>query len=123
MRRLDIIEFLEIAEVTVDEVSAAAAEFFGPATLTSVVVGDAGSITEGLSALLPRRNSQRLYKRRLYTSYTSKRTRTRVSPLVKDTDYLHSMLEDQNIQHLISWSNSNESFVMSPSTEFSKVLA
>ena len=33
------------------------------------------------------------------------------------------MLEDQNIQHLISWSNSNESFVMSPSSDFSKVLA
>ncbi|KAL1311216.1 hypothetical protein AAFC00_001408 [Neodothiora populina] len=36
---------------------------------------------------------------------------------------LYSMLEDQSIQHLISWSSSNESFVMSPSTEFSKVLA
>jgi hypothetical protein len=33
------------------------------------------------------------------------------------------MLEDHNIQHLISWSNSNESFVMSPTSEFSKVLA
>lgn len=33
------------------------------------------------------------------------------------------MLEDQHIQHLISWSNTNESFVMSPSSEFSKVLA
>lgn len=36
---------------------------------------------------------------------------------------LYNMLEDQSIQHLISWSNTNESFVMSPSTEFSKVLA
>lgn len=35
----------------------------------------------------------------------------------------YSMLEDQNIQHLISWSSTNESFVMSPSSEFSKVLA
>lgn len=33
------------------------------------------------------------------------------------------MLEDPNIQNLISWSNNNESFVMSPSAEFSKVLA
>lgn len=33
------------------------------------------------------------------------------------------MLEDQTIKHLISWSSSNESFVMSPSSEFSKVLA
>lgn len=33
------------------------------------------------------------------------------------------MLEDPNIQHLISWSSNNESFVMSPSTDFSKVLA
>lgn len=33
------------------------------------------------------------------------------------------MLEDRNIQHLISWSSGNESFVMSPSSEFSKVLA
>jgi predicted Zn-dependent peptidase len=42
-----------LAEVTVDEVSAAAAEFFGPARLTSVIVGDAGLITAGLSALVP----------------------------------------------------------------------
>lgn len=33
------------------------------------------------------------------------------------------MLEDRSIQHLISWSSGNESFVMSPSTEFSRVLA
>jgi len=35
----------------------------------------------------------------------------------------HSMLEDQSIQHLISWASTNESFVMSPSSEFSKVLS
>jgi hypothetical protein len=34
-----------------------------------------------------------------------------------------SMLEDTTIQHLISWSNTNESFVMSPSSDFAKVLA
>ncbi len=33
------------------------------------------------------------------------------------------MLEDSSIQNLISWSNNNESFVMSPSPDFSKVLA
>ena len=33
------------------------------------------------------------------------------------------MLEDPAIQHLISWSTSNESFVVSPSNEFSKVLS
>lgn len=33
------------------------------------------------------------------------------------------MLEDQKIQHLISWSSSNESFVINPNSEFSKVLA
>jgi hypothetical protein len=33
------------------------------------------------------------------------------------------MLEDPSIQHLISWSSGGESFVMNPSTEFSKVLA
>ena len=33
------------------------------------------------------------------------------------------MLEDPSIQHLITWSTTNESFVMSPSNEFSKVLA
>lgn len=33
------------------------------------------------------------------------------------------MLEDPNISHLIQWSQSEESFVMSPSNEFSKVLA
>lgn len=33
------------------------------------------------------------------------------------------MLEDQSIRHLISWSTTCDSFVMSPSPEFSKVLA
>ncbi|KAI9820217.1 MAG: hypothetical protein M1827_005839 [Pycnora praestabilis] len=47
-------------------------------------------------------------------------------PKVVQTAFIHklyNMLEDPNIQHLISWSSSAESFVMSPSTEFSKVLA
>ncbi|ETN46677.1 uncharacterized protein HMPREF1541_00864 [Cyphellophora europaea CBS 101466] len=47
-------------------------------------------------------------------------------PKVVQTAFIHklySMLEDRNIQHLISWSNNNDSFVMSPSNEFSKVLA
>ncbi len=47
-------------------------------------------------------------------------------PKVVQTAFIHklySMLEDKTIQHLISWSNTNESFVMSPSNEFSKVLA
>jgi hypothetical protein len=35
----------------VDEVSAAAAEFFAPARLTSVIVGDAGTISAPLAAL------------------------------------------------------------------------
>lgn len=48
------------------------------------------------------------------------------APKVVQTAFIHklySMLEDRTIQHLISWSNTNESFVMSPSNEFSKVLA
>ena len=47
-------------------------------------------------------------------------------PKVVQTAFIHklySMLEDRTIQHLISWSNNNDSFVMSPSNEFSKVLA
>lgn len=36
---------------------------------------------------------------------------------------VNSMLEDPSIQHLISWSGTNDSFVMSPTSEFSKVLA
>ncbi|KAF3181898.1 hypothetical protein TWF788_006361 [Orbilia oligospora] len=36
---------------------------------------------------------------------------------------LYSMLEDAAIQHLISWATSGESFVMSPTGEFSKVLS
>ncbi|QIW95175.1 hypothetical protein AMS68_000693 [Peltaster fructicola] len=47
-------------------------------------------------------------------------------PKIVQTAFIHklyNMLEDQTIQHLISWSGSNESFVMSPSSEFSKVLA
>lgn len=47
-------------------------------------------------------------------------------PKVVQTAFIHklySMLEDKSIEHLISWSNHGESFVMSPSNEFSKVLA
>lgn len=47
-------------------------------------------------------------------------------PKVVQTAFIHklyNMLEDRSIQHLISWSNTNESFVMLPSNEFSKVLA
>ncbi|KAI9840301.1 MAG: hypothetical protein M1837_001788 [Sclerophora amabilis] len=47
-------------------------------------------------------------------------------PKVVQTAFIHklyNMLEDVNIQHLISWSANNESFVMSPSNEFSKVLS
>jgi HSF-type DNA-binding len=47
-------------------------------------------------------------------------------PKVVQTAFIHklyNMLEDRSIQHLISWSNTNESFVVSPSNEFSKVLA
>ncbi|MCJ1289416.1 hypothetical protein MMC34_000948 [Xylographa carneopallida] len=47
-------------------------------------------------------------------------------PKVVQTAFIHklyNMLEDRSIQNLISWSSSNESFVMSPSPEFSKVLA
>jgi HSF-type DNA-binding len=47
-------------------------------------------------------------------------------PKVVQTAFIHklyNMLEDRSIQHLISWSGTNESFVMSPSNEFSKVLA
>ena len=42
-----------LSAVTVDEVSAAAAEYFAPARLTSVVVGDASAITTPLAALGP----------------------------------------------------------------------
>jgi predicted Zn-dependent peptidase len=42
-----------LREVTVEEVSAAAARFFGPAGFTSVVVGDAASIGGPLTALVP----------------------------------------------------------------------
>ncbi|KAF2263774.1 hypothetical protein CC78DRAFT_266944 [Lojkania enalia] len=47
-------------------------------------------------------------------------------PKVVQTAFIHklyNMLEDQSIQHLISWSSTGESFVMSPSSEFSKVLS
>ncbi len=42
-----------LAKVTVDEVSAAAAEFFGPARFVGVVVGDSERIADPLAALLP----------------------------------------------------------------------
>ncbi|APA05949.1 hypothetical protein sscle_01g007190 [Sclerotinia sclerotiorum 1980 UF-70] len=49
-----------------------------------------------------------------------------IQPKVVQTAFIHklySMLEDVNIRHLISWSASQDSFVMSPSTDFSKVLS
>jgi zinc protease len=42
-----------LVKVTVDEVSAAAAQFFGPARFVGVVVGDAERIAEPLAALTP----------------------------------------------------------------------
>jgi hypothetical protein len=36
---------------------------------------------------------------------------------------LYSMLEDQSIQHLISWSSTNDSFVFSPSSNFAQSLS
>ncbi|KAK9330110.1 HSF-type DNA-binding-domain-containing protein [Lipomyces starkeyi] len=36
---------------------------------------------------------------------------------------LYNMLEDTSIQHLISWTATNDSFVVSPNEEFSKVLS
>ncbi|KAK5997312.1 Transcription factor SFL1 [Cladobotryum mycophilum] len=47
-------------------------------------------------------------------------------PKIVQTAFIHklyNMLEDSSIQHLISWSSSAESFVMSPSADFSKVLS
>jgi zinc protease len=43
----------KLAETTLDDVSAAAAEFFAPARLTSVIVGDAAAIAGPLAALGP----------------------------------------------------------------------
>lgn len=40
-----------------------------------------------------------------------------------DTKPCGSMLEDQKIQHLISWTANSDSFVIQPSHEFSRVLA
>jgi hypothetical protein len=66
-------------------------------------------------------SSPRLSVQLSSTNYTGSPVSSLSRPTV--TDLLCSMLEDQSIQHLISWSSTNESFVMSPSTEFSKVLA
>ena len=47
-------------------------------------------------------------------------------PKVVQTAFIHklySMLEDKSIENLISWSGNGDSFVMSPSNEFAKVLA
>lgn len=47
-------------------------------------------------------------------------------PKIVQTAFIHklyNMLEDSQIQHLISWSATSESFVMSPTADFSKVLS
>jgi predicted Zn-dependent peptidase len=43
----------QLRAATVEDVSAAAARFFGPAGFTSVIVGDAGDIADGLASLVP----------------------------------------------------------------------
>lgn len=37
--------------------------------------------------------------------------------------WVYSMLEDESISNLIAWSATADSFIMSPSSDFSKVLA
>ena len=68
-------------------------------------------------------SSPKLCKQLSSTSSTSKCSLGLRNTTCSFTDGFQSMLEDQSIQHLISWSSSNDSFVMSPSSEFSKVLA
>lgn len=49
-----------------------------------------------------------------------------IPPKVNQAAFIHklySMLEDDSIKHLIAWTPSNTSFVISPGEEFSKVLA
>lgn len=83
--------------------------------------------------LLP--SSPKSYRQHSFTNYTSmyfplvlqsrvvvlavSQWRVKTSLLTN----IGSMLEDPSIQHLISWSSTNDSFVMSPTSEFSKVLA
>lgn len=63
----------------------------------------------------------KLYKLVLTRSHGGPRCRPAACSLL--TCRLCSMLEDQNIQHLISWSSSADSFVMAPTPDFSKVLS
>ncbi|KAF1987052.1 hypothetical protein K402DRAFT_331524 [Aulographum hederae CBS 113979] len=47
-------------------------------------------------------------------------------PKMVQTAFIHklySMLEDQSIAHLISWTPSNDSFIVSPCNEFARVLS
>ncbi|RKF57909.1 putative flocculation suppression protein [Erysiphe neolycopersici] len=47
-------------------------------------------------------------------------------PKVVQTAFIHklyNMLEDPSMQHLITWSETEDSFVMSPSNDFAKVLS
>ncbi len=69
-------------------------------------------------------SSQRLFRLPLYTSSTSK-LKCSLAPArsPRCANFYLSMLEDTSIQHLISWSASAESFVMSPTADFSKVLS
>lgn len=85
-----------------------------------------GSMTNGLSAAAATSSQQpkvvqtafihKLYKYVFFFFWADR-------PRLRPANERSSMLEDTSIQNLISWSNNNESFVMSPSTDFSKVLA
>jgi hypothetical protein len=74
----------------------------------------------------PRYTNRRLSRQPSSTNYTSEMSQLPVLMLhLGEVPGLtrHSMLEDQNIQHLISWSSSADSFVMAPTPDFSKVLS
>lgn len=84
--------------------------------------GSNGSMANGLSAAAATSSQQpkvvqTAFIHKLY-KYVSRRAIRSFTKLMSS-----SMLEDPNIQALISWSSNNESFVMSPCTDFSKVLA
>ena len=89
--------------------------------------GDTGHVTNGascgnLSAAAATSSQQ---PKVVQTAFIHKlyKYNNRYSYKEKFADSECSMLEDRSIQNLISWSSSNDSFVMSPSSEFSKVLA
>jgi len=81
--------------------------------------GAASSGALGAPGGLPAKLTQNVFVHKLYKCVSLNWQDLRVTW----TDIWHSMLEDTSISHLISWSSTNDSFVITPNADFAKACS